>query len=722
MAINPQINDMAWFGKPADPVDSFQKGMNLAEQSQRMSQSADMHPLKMADMKSATAARDANTNLAKQSYDFNELTKTDRASSVNALARQQQSAANIAEDTEVARTNMINLAALAKQRDWDVRQLTDKNLEVQAAESQLSRLITDNWKNDQLKHDAIKRYKHETNMIEQNAIARQLGNDFTRATQEGNIAFENARLLDGYNTAQRNLSRHTEYMDSMPQYIKHKERVEELVRNGELDKVADYVFDGVKSPELQKDLQNYTKALMANESGVKAAGAAAARVKSVVDAQGRLGDISDAQMGALKNSGLIVNGTLTDEGADMVNRMTEMNQLLEAADPDGSLRRDMIIQATGATSQDAVKMFDSGINKPIGGGNSDDLSGTLAGTYGTRVGSQYVLNDEGLRRLRQVAVDMQRQRAAATLSKLKGEGQVVVGYEVDSKGNISYKTERGYFTPKELSKAITDEMAVIREENETAEEPVPDKDIQKVARDRVLGGAMIAVRNSKEAAMLGVSEGDVIYDINQGKPRMAVRDFNTAAAPPSEGSDERGLIINALKESGGNQPQAARLLGTTPAILRDRIKELGIKQEPLPTPKPPKGRQPQVPPRPAGVNYPDSAPNMPEPLPVRRGADVMAPAVPKPVNPNVAPTPTGPAIDWMPKTPEPLGPAIDWMPKTPAPLGPAPTLQNPQDLQRKRDGGGKLTDAEQRLVNLYEASLRKLGIDPKPSPILPPLQ
>ena len=708
MAINPQINDMAWFGKPADPVDSFQKGMNLAEQSQRMKQSADMHPLKMADLQSATAARDANTNLSKQSYDFNELTKTDRASSVNALARQQQSAANISEDTEVARTNMVNLAALAKQRDWDVRQLTDKNLEVQAAESQLSRLITDNWKNDQLKHDAIKRYKHETNMIEQNAIARQLGNDFTRATQQGNIAFENARLLDGYNTAQRNLSRHNEHMDSMPQYVKHKERVEELVRNGELDKVADYVFDGV-TPELQKDLQNYAKGLMANESGVKAAGAAAARVKSVVDAQGRLGDISDAQMGALKNSGLIVNGTLTDEGADMVNRMTEMNQLLEAADPDGSLRRDMIIQATGATSQDAVKMFDSGINKPIGGRNSDDLSGTLAGTYGTRVGSQYVLNDEGLRRLRQVAVDMQRQRAAATLSKLKGEGQVVVGYEVDSKGNISYKTERGYFTPKELSKAITDEMAVIRKENLATDEPVPDKDIPKVARDRVLGGAMIAVRNSKEAAMLGVSEGDVIYDINQGKPRMAVRDFNTAAAPPSGESDERGLIVNALKESGGNQPKAARLLGTTPAILRDRIKELGIKQQgPSPAPEPPEGGFPKVPPRPAGVNYPDSEPNMPKPLPVRRGADVMAPAVPKPVNPNVAPTPTGPAIDWMPKTP--------------APLGPAPTLQNPQDLQRIRDGGGKLTKEEQRLVNLYEASLRKLGIDPKPSPTLPPLQ
>ena len=71
MAINPQINDMAWFGKPADPVGSFQKGMNLAEQSQRMSQSADMHPLKMADLQSQTDYRSQQTSLAKQRESFN---------------------------------------------------------------------------------------------------------------------------------------------------------------------------------------------------------------------------------------------------------------------------------------------------------------------------------------------------------------------------------------------------------------------------------------------------------------------------------------------------------------------------------------------------------------------------------------------------------------------------------------------------------------------------
>ena len=71
MAINPQINDMAWFGKPADPVGSFQKGMNLAEQSQRMKQSADMHPLKMADLQSQTDYRSQQTSLAKQRESFN---------------------------------------------------------------------------------------------------------------------------------------------------------------------------------------------------------------------------------------------------------------------------------------------------------------------------------------------------------------------------------------------------------------------------------------------------------------------------------------------------------------------------------------------------------------------------------------------------------------------------------------------------------------------------
>ncbi len=42
---------------------------------------------------------------------------------------------------------------------------------------------------------------------------------------------------------------------------------------------------------------------------------------------------------------------------------------------------------------------------------------------------------------------------------------------------------------------------------------------------------------------------------------------------------ERELIINALAETGGNQVQAAKLLGITRATLRKRIDKFDIKQE-----------------------------------------------------------------------------------------------------------------------------------------------
>ena len=42
---------------------------------------------------------------------------------------------------------------------------------------------------------------------------------------------------------------------------------------------------------------------------------------------------------------------------------------------------------------------------------------------------------------------------------------------------------------------------------------------------------------------------------------------------------ERELIINALAETGGNQVQAAKLLGITRATLRKRIDKFHIKQE-----------------------------------------------------------------------------------------------------------------------------------------------
>ena len=42
---------------------------------------------------------------------------------------------------------------------------------------------------------------------------------------------------------------------------------------------------------------------------------------------------------------------------------------------------------------------------------------------------------------------------------------------------------------------------------------------------------------------------------------------------------ERELVIEALKDTGGNQVQAAKLLGITRATLRKRVEKFGIRQE-----------------------------------------------------------------------------------------------------------------------------------------------
>jgi Nif-specific regulatory protein len=45
-------------------------------------------------------------------------------------------------------------------------------------------------------------------------------------------------------------------------------------------------------------------------------------------------------------------------------------------------------------------------------------------------------------------------------------------------------------------------------------------------------------------------------------------------------AQERSLITNALRETRGNQTQAAKLLGTTKRIIQYRIRKMGI--DPLP--------------------------------------------------------------------------------------------------------------------------------------------
>ena len=83
------------------------------------------------------------------------------------------------------------------------------------------------------------------------------------------------------------------------------------------------------------------------------------------------------------------------------------------------------------------------------------------------------------------------------------------------------------------------------------------------------------VSQSPTEAVTGSVEGEDLAG-------LAARLFRWARAHPNLKiipAVERELIINALKETGGNQVQAAKLLGITRATLRKRIEKFGIKQE-----------------------------------------------------------------------------------------------------------------------------------------------
>jgi DNA-binding NtrC family response regulator len=45
---------------------------------------------------------------------------------------------------------------------------------------------------------------------------------------------------------------------------------------------------------------------------------------------------------------------------------------------------------------------------------------------------------------------------------------------------------------------------------------------------------------------------------------------------------ERGLIVCALQETGGNQRRAAGLLGVLPTTLHEKLKRLGLRPRPEP--------------------------------------------------------------------------------------------------------------------------------------------
>jgi DNA-binding protein Fis len=67
----------------------------------------------------------------------------------------------------------------------------------------------------------------------------------------------------------------------------------------------------------------------------------------------------------------------------------------------------------------------------------------------------------------------------------------------------------------------------------------------------------------------------VVICIDGGDPAYFERGLQDGIIP----TVERELVIQALKETGGNQLHAAKLLGITRATLRKRVEKYGIQRE-----------------------------------------------------------------------------------------------------------------------------------------------
>ena len=149
-----------------------------------------------------------------------------------------------------------------------------------------------------------------------------------------------------------------------------------------------------------------------------------------------------------------------------------------------------------------------------------------------------------------------------------------------------------------------------------------------------------------------------------------------------------------------------------PAPSRPQVASQNIPQVPVMPPDYPvrRGADVMAPAVPKPVN-----PNVaPVGLPVRRGADIMAPAVPKPVNPNVAPTglPVRRGADVMaPAVPKPMNPNVageEPLVTLPMPSGPSDDMALLEEAGVLLDGSRNIVDAiKDRLVEVSAYGTRE---------------
>jgi len=540
MAINPQINDMPWFGKPADPVGAYQQGQNLAEQSQRMSQSRDMHPLKMADAKSTTAARDQHTSLNAQRERFNDLNQ-------DSLLRHSAASAAAAEYGATIQGVNSRMATATEQTATS------------AKESGFLRFIAESETAIRNQQNLLNKSKAEADMAMDKAFLSSgtVWNDIERNYLGLDVA-RNAVERDGY-ALKAARAAEAARADGVPNVGMYKGQMDLAYEAGYHDIIDNMTFSGVTATQAA-ELEAHRSSIRQTNNYVKYAQSRNA-ANAMMGAEQQQGIVNWAilkpkQRGMFEAKGadgkpLYTNqdGTLNDDGLDLADRTNKWNKLTEGMrDTDKLKISNAILKLDGS-----VGVYSANQKKSRSFMTSYHAGSTpQANPFGEFVKGEFVPNGAGLDEaadlVRSFKAQQQQQQMAARLSMVKGEGHVVKGFAINDDGSISFETERGYSTPKEIAPRILAELKVLRTENETRDKPLTSAQMIKAAKDRVYGTEMPFALNGAAARGQGLGIGDTFF--NATPSVMRVQRFHPDLFKLPATSDD----LTPTKKPEGNQP------------------------------------------------------------------------------------------------------------------------------------------------------------------------
>jgi len=601
MPINPQINDMPWFGKPADPVGAYQQGQNLAEQSQRMSQSRDMHPLKMADLKSATSARDQHTSLNAQRERFNDLNQDSLLRHSAASASSAESAATVSKNTITAQTGLVNSA--------NVIQGVKSRM---AAANEQTGILAQEARNLQVASDANIAIRTAGDKIRTSAARTSMEEDRSvMSSATLGLDIDNAHLINQQNKnslemqgiqVKAALRKEAARADGAPNVGMYKGQMDLAYEAGYHDIIDNMIFSGVTAPQ-ETELEAYRSSIRQTNNYVKYTQSrnAANAMMGEEQQQGidNWATLKPKQRGMFEAKGadgkpLYTNqdGTLNDDGLDLADRTNKWNKLTEGMrDTDKLKISNAILKLDGS-----VGVYSANQKKSRSFMTSYYAGSTpQANPFGEFVKGEFVPNGAGLDEaadlVKSFKAQQAAQQAAANLSMVKGEGHVVKGFTINPDGSITYETERGYSTQAEIAPRILAELKVLRGENETRDKPLTDIQMIKEAKDRVYGTEMKFALNAAEARGQGLEIGDTFFNANPAvmKVQRLVDPATLPATPPStptqgqEGQSKAGNKGNkAYQESSADDefkerakppspPSSKKLVGTP--YLVDRLKK-----------------------------------------------------------------------------------------------------------------------------------------------------